>query len=74
MCRKKRDRFIPCRGGGTGTTYYTDIHDADEDLRTITAQGGRDHEGSGAGIAFRDMYNSPSNLYDVVASRLIYLS
>jgi len=32
---KKRGRFIPCRGGGTATTYYTDWHDVGEDVRTI---------------------------------------
>ena len=32
--------FIPCRGGGTATTYYTDDHNVDEDATTDIVCGG----------------------------------
>ena len=71
---KKRGRFIPCRAGGTDTTYYTDPHDVDEELRTISIWGGRWGAYSTAGIALRSLDNSPTVSGDHVASRLIYLS
>ena len=71
---KKRGRFIPCRGGGTATTYYTDEHDVDEDLKTIMAQGGYWPDGSWAGIMLRDLSTHPTSSLNRVASRLIYLS
>ena len=67
-------RFIPCRGGGTATTYYTDIHNVDEDLRAITDQGGEWLAGNTSGIMDRFMTDSPTVSGDWVASRLIYLS
>ena len=68
-------RFIPCRGGGTATTYYTDNHDVDEELRTIVAQGGQ-WNGSEVwgGMMCRDLFDHPASSSDIVASRLIYLS
>jgi len=73
MCRKT-GRFIPCRGGGTSTTYYTDEHDVDEDLRTISAQGGEWPMGKQVGITNRHLYRSSPHTSDFAASRLIYLS
>ena len=74
LCAEKRGRFIPCRGGGTDTTYYTDIHDVDEDVRTVSHQGGHWYYETAAGVAYRYMYNSSTTLHATVASRLIYLS
>ena len=71
---EKLGRFIPCRGGGTTTTYYTDYHDVDEDMRTFTYQGCDWIPGSGAGITIRYLYSIPTEAWDGVASRLIYLS
>ena len=70
---EKRGRFIPCRGGGTGTTYYTDFHGVDEDLTAISVHGGWWCHGDNAGIAHRDMGNYIF-VSGSVASRLIYLS
>ena len=67
-------RFIPCRGGGTATTYYTDWHTVDEDLMSIPIHGGRWSAELQAGIARRSMADAPTDSGDVVASRLIYLS
>ena len=70
-------RFIPCRGGGTATTYYTDGHEVDEDERTISIHGGS-WDWETAGIAQRHISDNPNTSWiinsDVVASRLIYLS
>ena len=66
-------RFIPCRGGGTATTYYMDFYDVDEDQATIPYYGGRWAEVV-AGIALRGVNTSPTGAADNVASRLIYLS
>ena len=66
-------RFIPCRGGGTATTYYMDLHDVDEDLMSISVYGGRWAEVY-TGITHRHLADSPTNTFDTVASRLIYLS
>ena len=78
LCAEKRGRFIPCRGGGTATTYYTDYHDVDENSKTIPILGGHwngewSYGGSGVGIAGRNIGESPASII-VVASRLIYLS
>ena len=73
MCRK-RGRFIPCRGGGTATTYYTDSHDVDEDKVSIVPQGGLWSTHTETGITLRIVNNSPTDSGDAVASRLIYLS
>ena len=72
--RKKQGRFIPCRGGGTATTYYTDFQDVDEDSKTIVRYGGDWINGTQAGITFRHMDHTPADTSDYVASRLIYLS
>ena len=74
LCAEKRGRFIPCRGGGTNTTYYTDGHNVDEDIRTIIDQGGRYDHDTWAGITSRYIYDDPSYSTFSVASRLIYLS
>ena len=67
--------FIPCRGGGTDTTYYTDWYDVDEDLTIICKCGGKWSENIGfPGITDRDLYDSPTEAWGAVASRLIYLS
>ena len=69
-------RFIPCRGGGTATTYYTDWHDVDEETRTAIARGGywcRENE-DGVTRLNLDGWNTPTTTQDIVASRLIYLS
>ena len=71
---EKRGRFIPCRGGGTATTYYTDQHNVDEDMMTISNHGGGWHGESSAGVARRDVKYQLSTTFDDVASRLIYLS
>jgi len=74
LCAEKRGRFIPCRGGGTDTTYYTDAHDVDEDLRTIASFAGRWIGGRGIGITLRSLVDAPTYIRVDVASRLIYLS
>ena len=51
--------------------YYTDIHDVDEDLRTIMHQGKRWDSGSMGGITRRDMYYSSSVAHLEVASKKI---
>ena len=71
---KKRGRFIPCRGGGTATTYYTDWHNVDEDLTAIAEQSGGWTGTTGAGVTERYMKEIPSEDVSHVASRLIYLS
>ena len=71
---KNGGRFIPCRGGGTDTTYYTDYHEVDENMVTIAEQGGRWHFGSVIGITQRHMDNDTTTTFEFVASRLIYLS
>ena len=67
-------RFIPCRGGGTTTTYYTDYHHVDEDNRAIAHIGGRWADKNNCGVFLRAMTNTPTSSGDWVASRLIYLS
>jgi len=77
LCAEKRGRFIPCRGGGTDTTYYTDSHDVDDDIRTIMDQGGESGlywGGTTIGVFMRVMDNPPTEAWNNVASRLIYLS
>lgn len=49
--------------------YYTDSHNVDEDLRTITYQGGRWLAVSTGGITMREMYDSPTSSGDYVASK-----
>ena len=65
---EKRGRFIPCRGGGTDTTYYTDAHDVDEDRVTIAGQGGDWLTGSWTGITYRNTDNYNTGAWDNVAS------
>ena len=51
------------------------MHDVDEDIATIPAQGGYWSHGLFAGVALRDMYDTSTiNASEFVASRLIYLS
>ena len=71
---KKRGRFIPCRGGGTATTYYTDDHNVDEDKLTIAAYDGQWVNTTGAGVTIRSLNDAPTYTWGGVASRLIYLS
>ena len=71
---EKRDRFIPCRGGGTATTYYSDVHDVDEDNRAICTYNGWYNAGDWAGVTYRHLIDTPTLPSGVVASRLIYLS
>ena len=66
--------FLPCRGGGTDTTYYTDGFDVDEDSRTIIDYGGHWDTANWTGVACRHMYDIHTLTSGVVASRLIYLS
>ena len=47
---------------------YTDAHDVDENVRAIPEQGGRWHKASFAGIMERDLSDSPTNYYNIVAS------
>ena len=71
---EKRGRFIPCRGGGTATTYYTDHHVVDEDVIAISVQGGSWTYEIISGIMFRNVCDTPTTTLEIVASRLIYLS
>ena len=71
---KNFGRFIPCRGGGTATTYYTDFHLVDEDAKTIAFHGGDWLCDTYRGVTARELNNIPSDLAPNVASRLIYLS
>ena len=74
MPKKNGGRFIPCRGGGTATTYYTDEHNVDEDMMTIIDQGGSWFYGIEAGVMERHLNDFLSLMTGEVASRLIYLS
>ena len=75
LCAEKRGRFIPCRGGGTDTTYYTDHHDVDESVMTISMYGDKWATASGvAGLMYRSLYCSSDTTSNGNASRLIYLS
>ena len=67
-------RFIPCRGGGTATTYYTDHHDVDEEMRAVASHGGYCDSKTQAGIALRFLFDPSSATWYTNASRLIYLS
>ena len=71
---KNFGRFIPCRGGGTATTYYADSHDVDEDKVSIVPQGGQWTDRIWSGITNRNMTSISSAALSDVASRLIYLS
>ena len=48
--------------------HYTDQHSVDEDLATITSQGGRFGYGTVAGVAARFVNDHPASSSDVVAS------
>ena len=71
---EKRGRFIPCRGGGTATTYYTDGFDVDEDVVSILCHGECWPVGNWAGVTTRHLFDAKDRAVDTVASRLIYLS
>ena len=58
-----------CRHSRIILTHYTDMHDVDEDLRTDAGYGGYCTNGSMAGAACRQMYDSPSNSHFTVASK-----
>ena len=72
-------RFIPCRGGRTATTYYTDAHIVDEDMTAVSVVGGAWVYENMAGITIRELNNDSTSVGSTnagfnVASRLIYLS
>ena len=67
-------RFIPCRGGGTATTYYSDDHNVDEESLTFSFQGGKWCDDIAVGIMYRFVCDTPTAAAYHVASRLIYLS
>ena len=54
--------------------YYTDYHDVDEDVRTISGCGGQWVFTIRTGVTSRYMDDSSSTISNTVASRLIYLS
>ena len=47
---------------------YTDAHNVDEDMLTISMYGDPWYYGTLAGITHRDVDNAPANVYDIVAS------
>ena len=49
--------------------YYTDPHDVDEEMRTISIQGGYWVDHTAAGITHRDMGGTSSYVFPSVASR-----
>ena len=49
--------------------YYTDNHDVDEDLRTITNYGGQWDYETRVGVMCRDMWYSSVAIDNVVASK-----
>ena len=54
--------------------YYTDEHNVDEDMTAIFGQGGGWNWNENIGMMNRYVQDFPSGMFDVVASRLIYLS
>ena len=48
--------------------YYTDVHDVDEDRMAISCHGGRWDQEIEVGIAYREMYSTPTMVYSSVAS------
>ena len=54
-------------------TYYTDMHDVDEDVKTIMFQGGAWPDVVESGV-YRRQHDAPTAASSWVASRLIYLS
>ena len=48
--------------------YYTDYHNVDEDMVTITSYGGNWDWASDTGITLRYVQDTPSHTSDVVAS------
>jgi len=49
--------------------YYTDNHDVDENVRSVTEQSGYWGYGTDVGIAFRYMCNDPLSADNTVASK-----
>ena len=47
--------------------YYTDLHDVDEELMSISAQSGRWEEGKWTGVTFRIIGNTLTGYADYVA-------
>ena len=54
--------------------YYTDFHDVDENRVTSNLAGGSCAIGGLCGVTCLQTMNPPTDAYDAVASRLIYLS
>ena len=71
--KKNGGRFIPCRGGGTATTYYTDYHSVDEDMTAISVCSGYCRFDSMTGVTYRSMNDATTNSGDDAASRCRHL-
>ena len=48
--------------------YYTDEHNVDEDLGTITNYGGAWGYVTSAGVMYRELLHSSTDVFDIVAS------
>ena len=51
--------------------YYTDWQDVDEDIATIPGQGGYWSHGLFVGVTQRHLFDFPTNVHDIVASKKI---
>ena len=51
--------------------YYTDWQDVDEDIATIPGQGGYWSHGFFVGVTQRHLFDFPTNVHDIVASKKI---
>ena len=49
--------------------YYTDWQDVDEDIATIPGQGGYWSHGLFVGVTQRHLFDFPTNVHDIVASK-----
>ena len=49
--------------------YYTDIHDVDEDMRTIVRLGGYWAHENWAGATYRHIVDDSTEVWDFVASK-----
>ena len=49
--------------------YYADWHDVDEDLMTVSSQGGEWFDKTYCGVIFRDLSDVPGNYFSGAASR-----
>ena len=61
--------FIPCRGGGTSSTYYTDFHSINEDIMTNARSYGSWNVDAYAGSFLRHLLDDSSKDRDFIASR-----